>query len=84
MRDFIAKDFRCHPQMVKQISLFMINERVEPVAFGKIEEKVKSQAETVDGLEKQVAQLKRTVGNYENLRKDILELQKTMKTKKDK
>ena len=76
MKEFIAKDFRGHPQMVKQISLFMINERVDPVAFGKLEDKVTAQAVTIDGLEKQVALLKRTVGNYENLRKDIVDLQK--------
>ena len=35
MNDFICKELRGHPQMVKQISLFMINERVDPVAFGK-------------------------------------------------
>ena len=84
MKEFIAKDFRGHPQMVKQISLFMINERVDPVAFEKLEDKVTAQAVTIDGLEKQVALLKRTVGNYENLRKDIVDLQKTMKNKKDK
>ena len=62
----------------------MINERVDPVAFNKMEDKVKSQLETIDSLETQVAQLKRTVGNYDTLRKDIVGLHKTMKTKKDK
>ena len=84
MKDFIANDFRGHPQMVKQISLLMINERVDPVAFNKMEDKVKYQSETIDILEMQVAQLKHTVGNYDTLRKDIVELHKTMKTKKDK
>jgi hypothetical protein len=40
MKDFISKQFRGHPQMVKQISLFMIHERVDPVEFGKMEVKV--------------------------------------------
>ena len=64
MNDFIEKDFRGHPQMVKQISLFMINERIDPVAFNKMEMKVTDQANTIDQLEKQVQVLKRTVGNH--------------------
>ncbi len=64
MNDFIEKDFRGHPQMVKQISLFMINECVGPVAFNKMEMKVTDQANTIDQLEKQVQVLKRTVGNH--------------------
>lgn len=84
MNDFIAKDFRGHPQMVKQISLFMINERVDPVAFGKMETKVADQASTIDSLEKQVAVLKRTVGNHETFKKDISDLQRELKKKQDK
>ena len=84
MQDFVAKDFRGHPQMVKQISLFMINERVDPVAFSKMEEKVKSQAETIDAMEKQINQMKRTLRGYEGLRKDLSDLQKEVKKKKDK
>ena len=82
MNDFITKDFRGHPQMVKQISLFMINERVDPVAFNKMESKMNKQAEQIDNLEKQVAQMKRTLGNYEALRKDVTDLQKALKTVK--
>ena len=84
MNDFIAKDFVGHPQMVKPISLFMINERVDPVAFGKMEEKVKAQATIIDNLDKQVTQLKRTVGNHESFKKDILDLQKELNKKQDK
>ena len=82
MKEFISKDYRGHPQMVKQISLFMINERVDPLAFGKLEEKVKSQGEKIEELEKQIGALKRTVGNFEGMRKDISELQRQMKAKK--
>jgi uncharacterized coiled-coil protein SlyX len=84
MQEFILKDFRGHPQMVKQISLFMINERVDPVAFTKMEEQVKNQAQTIEALEKQVAQMKRIMGSYEGLRKDLTDLQKEVKKKKDK
>jgi hypothetical protein len=84
MNGFIAKDFRWHPQMVKQISLFMINERVDPVVFEKMEEKVKAQATIIDNLDKQVTQLKHTVGNHESFKKDILDLQKELKKKQDK
>ena len=84
MNDFIAKDFRGHPQMVKQISLFMINERVDPVAFLKLETKVHDQASIIDNLEKQVATLKRTVGNHEVFRKEINDLQRDLKKKQDK
>ena len=70
--------------MVKQISLFMINERVDPVAFSKMEEKVKTQTQVIDTLEKQVSQMKRTLGTYESLRKDLTDLQKEVKRKKDK
>ena len=63
----------------------MINERVDPVAFSKMEEKVKSQAETIDAMEKQINQMKRTLGRgYEGLRKDLSDLQKEVKKKKDK
>ena len=84
MNDFIAKDFRGHPQMLKQISLFMINEGVDPVAFNKMEEKIVHQASIIDSLEKQVLQLKGTVGNHENFKKDITDLQKDLHKKQDK
>ena len=84
MNDFIAKDFRGNPQMVKQISLFMINERVDPVAFNEMEAKVKTQSETIGNLEKQLLVLKRTVGNHETFKKDISELQQELKKKQDK
>jgi hypothetical protein len=77
MNGFIAKDFRGHPQMAKQISLFMINERVDPVAINKIKEKVKTQTQTIDNLEKQVTQMKRTLGNYEGLKRTLRICNKT-------
>jgi len=64
--------------------LFMINERVDPIAFNKMEEKVKSQTILIDGMEKQITQMKRTLGGYESLRKDLNDLQKEVKRKKDK
>ena len=82
MQDFVSKDFRGHPQMVKQISLFMINERVDPVAFNKMEEKVKTQSSIIDSMEKQMTQMKRTLGGYEGLRKELSDLQKEVKKKK--
>ncbi len=84
INNFTAKDFRGHPQTVKQISLFMINERVDPVAFSKMEEKIVHQASIIDSLEKQVLQLKRTVGNHKNFKKDIADLQKDLRKKQDK
>ena len=70
--------------MVKKISLFMINERVDPVAFGNMEEKIKAQATIIDNLDKQVTQLKRTVGNHDSFKKDISDLQRELKKKQDK
>ena len=52
MNDFIKKQFRGHPQMVKQISLFMIHERVDPVAFSTMEDVVKKQSITIDKARK--------------------------------
>ena len=43
MDDFIAKCFRSHPQIVKQISLFMINELVDPAALKNMGIKVNKQ-----------------------------------------
>ena len=68
--------------MVKQISLFMINERVDPVAFNKLEAKVSAQEALIKTLEKEVTHLKRTVGNFDNLKKDLSDLQKQVKAKK--
>ena len=68
--------------MVTKISLFMINERVDPVAFNKIEAKVSAQEALIETLEKQVTHLKRAVGNFDNLKKDISDLQKQVKAKK--
>lgn len=62
----------------------MIHERVDPVAFGKMEEKLTVQAATIDSLEKQLLALKRTVGNHENFKKEINDLQKEMRKKQDK
>ena len=70
--------------MVKQISLFMIHERVDPVAFGKMEDTINTQAATIDNLEKQLNMLKRTVGNHELFKKDIADLQKELRKKQDK
>ena len=88
MNDFIAKQFRGHPQMVKQISLFMIHERVDPVLFSTMEDTVKKQSQTIDKLEKELTQAKRTLGLFDGLRKEINDLQKSDKdlarAKKDK
>lgn len=70
--------------MVKQIGLFMINERVDPVEFSKMEEKVKTQTQTIEAMERQITQMKRTLGSYKSLRKDLTDLQKENKRKKDK
>ena len=88
MNDFIAKQFRGHPQMVKQISLFMIHERVDPVSFASMEETMKKQSQTIEKLERELNQAKRTLGSYEGIRKDLNYMQKNCKdlsrTKKDK
>lgn len=74
--------------MVKQISLFMIHERVDLVAIRAMEETVKSQSAVICKLEKELVQVKRTLGNHEGLQKAITDLQKQCKdlarTKKDK
>ena len=62
----------------------LVNERVDPVAFGNMEEKIKAQATIIDNLDKQVTQLKCTVGNHDSFKKDISDLQRELKKKQDK
>ena len=60
---------------------------MDPVVFAKIEEVVLKQTVTIDKLEKELTQAKRTLGNYKSLHKDLTDLQKQvkdLKPKKDK
>ena len=79
MKDFVSKQFRGHPQMVKQISLFMIHERVDPVEFGKMEVKVSHLEQVVSKQEKTITAMNRTLVNYENLSKILAEVQRKVK-----
>ena len=84
MKDFISKQFRGHPQMVKQISLFMIHERVDPLAFSKLETRVLQLEQAVSKQDKLITTMNRTLGNYENLNKTLSDVQRRLKTLENK
>ena len=57
----------------------MINELVDPAALKNMGIKVNKQTKQIDKLEKYVAQMKCTLGNYKVLWKDVTYLQKAVK-----
>jgi hypothetical protein len=82
MQRFIVVKFRGHPAFVKEMSLFMITERVDPSEIKALQEKVKSaQAAAtmasgeVEKLEDQMRGMKRS---FDNLKNDFA----TLKNKK--
>ena len=84
MNYFIAKYFEGHPQTVKQISLFMINECVNSVAFNEIEEISNQNQMWLMLLTNKFPDLKHIVEIFYGLHKDMMDLQKMIKTEKDK
>jgi hypothetical protein len=83
MQQFVIVKFRGHPAVVKEMTLFMLTERVDPSEIGKLVDRVK-EAElkatvaqrTAGILEKEVATLKR---NYDNLVNDVKQLKTKVK-----
>ena len=78
MQQFIDVRFRGHPAIVKEMTLFMLTERVDPSEIGLLVERVKeAEAKGIQAqkiamtLEKDVAVLKR---NYDNLMNEIKQL----------
>ena len=58
----------------------MIHERVDPVEFGKMENKITQLEQTIAKQEKTITTMNRTLGNYENLNKTLVEVQRRLKT----
>jgi hypothetical protein len=78
MQQFIVVEFRGHPAIVKEMTLFMLTERVDPSDIGKLMERVKDAeakgaqaSKTRVTLEKEVVTLKR---NYDNRLNEIKQL----------
>jgi hypothetical protein len=78
MQQFIDVKFRGHPAIVKEMTLFMLTERVDPSEICKLLERVKeAEAKAAQALrttlvlEKEVGSLKR---NYDNLMNDVKQL----------
>jgi hypothetical protein len=78
MQQFIDVKFRGHPAIVKEMTLFMLTERVDPSEICRLMERVKEaeahsaqSLRTTLALEKEVGSLKR---NYDNLMNDVKQL----------
>lgn len=73
MQKFISLNFQGHPMIVKELSLYMLTERVDPDALKTMQTKVKSVEDSVVQLNQQqaalqgsLATLRRTVDNHSN------------------
>jgi hypothetical protein len=80
---FIDVKFRGHPAIVKEMTLFMLTERVDPSEIGRLVDRVKdaeakgAQAtKTCAALEKEVTALKR---NYDNMLNEVKQLKAKVK-----
>jgi hypothetical protein len=83
MQQFIVVKFRGHPAIVKEMTLFMLTERVDPSEIGKLLERVKDAeakgaqaSKTCATLEKEVLTLKR---NYDNMMNEVKQLKAKVK-----
>jgi hypothetical protein len=83
MEQFIVVKFRGHPAIVKEMTLFMLTERVDPSEICRLLERVKEAElkatlaqKTSVMLEKEVLMLKQ---NYDNLLNDIKQLKSKVK-----
>jgi hypothetical protein len=83
MQQFIVVKFRGNPAIVKEMTLFMLTERVDPSEIGKLMEQVKDAeakgaqaSKTCATLEKEVVTLKR---NYDNMINEIKQLKAKVK-----
>lgn len=79
--DFIAVDFRGHPTIVKEISLFMLSERVDPKelesfigAAGKASLKFKGSRKDYDSLHDKHHVLAKTVKTLEGVVRNLKEV----------
>ena len=84
MQDFIAVGFEGHPAIVREMSLFMLTERVDPVQFKSlveknivIEKQNASLEKKLNALEGNYNLLKR---NHDNLANEVKQLAKKSKT----
>ena len=84
MQDFIAVGFEGHPAIVREMSLFMLTERVDPVQFKSlveknivIEKQNASLEKKLNALEGNYNSLKR---NHDNLANEVKQLAKMSKT----
>jgi hypothetical protein len=83
MQQFIAVRFRGHPAIVKEMTLFMLAEWVDPSEIGKLVERVKDAEQKATHtqklsatLEKEVTMLKRS---YDNLMNEVKQLKTKVK-----
>jgi hypothetical protein len=86
MQQSIVVKFRGHPAIVKEMTLFMLTERVDPSEIGRLVEFVKdaeakgAQAtNTCVALEKEISTLKR---NYDNMLNEVKQLKAKVKWRK--
>jgi hypothetical protein len=83
MQQFIVVKFRGHPAIEKEMTLFMLTERVDPSEIGRLVERVKDAeakgaqvTKTCTALEKEVIALKR---NYDNMLNKVKQLKAEVK-----
>jgi hypothetical protein len=83
MQQFIEVKFRGHPAIVKEMTLFMLTERVDPSEIAKLLERARDAENKANAaqklaltLEKDVITLKR---NYDNLVNDVKQLKAKIK-----
>jgi chromosome segregation ATPase len=80
MKEFIAVGFRGHPEFVKEMSLFMLTQRVDPSQLVCLEDKVNTNARDYHQIKKEYKALEEKFNtlkrNHDNLSNEVHTLAK--------
>ena len=88
MDEFISFKFQSHPAFVKEMSLFVLTERVDPTQIATVDATVASLRSTVNEMKSKTLHMEDKYGvlkrNYDNLVNDVKMLKQASPTKKRK
>ena len=88
MDEFISFKFQSHPAFVKEMSLFVLTERVDPTQIATVDATVASLRSTVNDMKSKTLHMEDKYGvlkrNYDNLVNDVKMLKQASPSKKRK
>ena len=82
MEDFLKAGFRSHPLIVKEISLFMLRERVDPLEMTSVKTEMEKLKSEVKKLATANLDLKKTVGDQKEEHKRVKDRLTSLEKKK--